>query len=34
MILAGECGVFSPKLLECFRHARESFAALARRQKH
>ena len=25
MIERGECGVFSPKLLECFSHAREEF---------
>ena len=25
MIERGECGVFSPKLLECFSHAREVF---------
>lgn len=29
MILNGECGVFSPKLIECFRNAREEFEALA-----
>lgn len=29
MIINGECGIFSPKLLECFRHARENFEALA-----
>lgn len=28
MILNGECGIFSPKLLECFRHVREKFEAL------
>lgn len=33
MIRAGECGVFSPKLLECFRHVREGFEQLARRQR-
>ncbi len=29
MILDGECGVFSPKLLKCFTNARESFEKLA-----
>lgn len=29
MILNGECGVFSPQLLESFKHVRESFARLA-----
>jgi len=29
MILNGECGEFSPKLLECFKHVRQEFAALA-----
>lgn len=29
MIINGECGIFSPKLLECFRHVRENFEALA-----
>ena len=29
MILSGECGVFSPKLLECFKHVRGRFAELA-----
>lgn len=32
MIQGGKCGTFSPKLLECFRHARERFEALARTQ--
>ncbi|MCD2493113.1 diguanylate cyclase [Lacrimispora sp. NSJ-141] len=30
MILNGECGAFSPKLLECFKNVRDSFAELAR----
>ncbi|MBQ8334418.1 MAG: diguanylate cyclase [Clostridia bacterium] len=30
MILSGECGAFSPKLLECFRHVSEDFASLAK----
>ncbi len=29
MILNGECGTFSPKLLECFKHVRDRFVALA-----
>lgn len=29
MILNGECGIFSPKLLECFRKSREQFEKLA-----
>jgi putative two-component system response regulator len=29
MIVNGECGIFSPKLLECFRHARKEFEAFA-----
>lgn len=33
MILNGECGVFSPKLIECFRNAREEFEELADRLK-
>lgn len=28
MIIAGECGVFSPKLLECFRKSRKDFEEL------
>jgi putative two-component system response regulator len=28
MIISGECGVFSPKLLECFRNVRKEFEAL------
>jgi len=31
MILNGECGVFSPKLLECFKHVSSDMEALARR---
>ena len=31
MILNGECGVFSPRLLECFKRVRNAFADLARR---
>jgi len=30
MILNGECGVFSPKLLECFKHVTHLFEELAR----
>jgi len=30
MILKGECGMFSPKLLECFKHVTEAFEKLAR----
>ncbi len=33
MIINGECGMFSPKLLECFRHVRKDFEALADKQK-
>ena len=29
MIVTGECGIFSPKLLECFRRVRRQFEALA-----
>lgn len=29
MIVTGECGVFSPKLLDCFWNARKEFEALA-----
>lgn len=29
MILNGECGVFSPKLMECFQEVREAFETLA-----
>lgn len=31
MILMGECGVFSPKLMECFRESKEEFETLARK---
>ena len=30
MILKGDCGVFSPKLLECFKHVAGAFEELAR----
>lgn len=30
MILRGECGIFSPKLLECFKHVLGEYEALAR----
>lgn len=30
MILKGECGVFSPKLLECFKHVTDEYEQLAR----
>lgn len=30
MILKGECGVFSPKLLECFKHVTDAYEELAR----
>lgn len=33
MILAGECGVFSPKLMACFEKVRKKFEALAEEQK-
>lgn len=33
MIVTGECGVFSPKLLECFRNVRKEFEALADSQE-
>lgn len=29
MIMTGECGVFSPKLLDCFRSVRKEFERLA-----
>lgn len=32
MIVTGECGVFSPRLLECFRNVRKDFEALAEQQ--
>lgn len=34
MIINGECGVFSPKLLESFRHARSEFENLADNNGH
>lgn len=33
MIVSGECGVFSPKLLECFRRAKKKFEALNQAEK-
>ncbi len=33
MIVSGECGVFSPKLLECFRKVKKKFEALNQAQK-
>lgn len=33
MIIKGECGVFSPKLLECFRNVRAEFEKLAEEMK-
>lgn len=33
MILGGECGAFSPKLMECFKDVRKDFEALADKQK-
>lgn len=33
MIMTGECGNFSPKLLECFQNAREKFEVLADKYK-
>lgn len=32
MILQGECGVFSPKLMECFRHAKTDLEACVKKQ--
>ena len=29
MIINGECGIFSPKLIECFKKSRNKFEALA-----
>ena len=29
MILNGECGTFSPKLIECFKKSRKKFEALS-----
>lgn len=34
MIVSGECGMFSPKLLECFRKVKKKFEALAKEQKN
>lgn len=34
MIINGECGIFSPKLLESFRHARKEFEQLADNNGH
>lgn len=34
MIITGECGVFSPKLLECFRNIRKDFETLADSQEN
>ena len=34
MIVSGECGVFSPKLLECFRRSKKKFEALSQAQKN
>lgn len=34
MILAGECGVFSPKLMVCFQKVRKKFEVLAEEQKN
>ena len=31
MILDGECGAFSPKLMECFRYSKQEFEELAER---
>lgn len=33
MIMEGECGVFSPKLLECFKNTRLEFEAMAKMMK-
>ena len=33
MIVSGECGVFSPKLLECFRRSKKKFEEMNRAQK-
>jgi len=33
MIVAGECGVFSPKILECFKNVRKDFEELAVKKK-
>ena len=34
MIVSGECGVFSPKLLECFRRSKKKFEELSQAQKN
>ena len=34
MIVSGECGIFSPKLLECFRRVKKKFEALSQAQKN
>ena len=34
MIVSGECGVFSPKLLECFRRVKKKFEALSQEQRN
>ena len=34
MIVSGECGVFSPKLLECFRKSKKKFEELSQAQKN
>ncbi len=34
MIIKGECGVFSPRLLECFRHVRDKFEAMRDEQEN
>lgn len=33
MIVSGECGIFSPKLLECFRKTKKKFEAMNKAQK-
>ena len=32
MIISGECGIFAPKLLECFRKAKDEFEALSQKK--
>ncbi len=34
MIVMGECGIFSPKLLECFRKVKQDYEELAAEHKH
>ena len=34
MIINGECGIFSPKILECFRNCKKKFEDLAASQKN